>query len=64
VAAALTKLKLTALQVLQTIDEETNGWIAEFRTTLNLIDEAARQGRSTDAVRSQHESSEPRPSYR
>jgi conflict system pore-forming effector with SLATT domain len=42
VAAALTRLKLTALQVQQTVEEETNSWIAEFRNSLRLIDEAAK----------------------
>jgi hypothetical protein len=42
VMAALARLKDTALQVQQVVEDETNAWIAEFKSTLKLLDEAAR----------------------
>jgi hypothetical protein len=42
VLPAITRLKQTALQVQQLVQDETNTWIAEFRTNLRMIDEAAR----------------------
>jgi hypothetical protein len=42
VLAALARLKQTALQIQQLVEDETNTWIGEFRTSLRMIDEAAR----------------------
>lgn len=42
VMAALGRLRDTALQVQKVVEDETNAWIAEFKSTLKLLDEAAR----------------------
>jgi hypothetical protein len=42
VLAALGRLKQTAMHIQQLIQDETDSWITEFRTTLRMIDEAAR----------------------
>jgi hypothetical protein len=42
VLAALGRLRDTAAQVEQVVEDETNAWIAEFKTNLKLLDEAAR----------------------
>jgi hypothetical protein len=42
VVAALVRLKQFGLQVQQLVNDETNAWIAEFRSSLRMIDEAAR----------------------
>jgi hypothetical protein len=42
VVAALARLKEIALQVEQVVEDETNAWIAEFKSTLKLLDDAAR----------------------
>jgi SMODS and SLOG-associating 2TM effector domain 2 len=42
VLAALSRLKQFGLLVQQLVEDETNAWIAEFRSTLRMMDEAAR----------------------
>jgi hypothetical protein len=42
VAAALARLKQFGMLVQQLVQDETNAWITEFRTSLHMIDDAAR----------------------
>jgi hypothetical protein len=42
ILAALARLKDTAAQVQKVVEDETNAWIAEFKSTLKLLDDAAR----------------------